>query len=99
MTSGAVKGAGRATAAGLVITLVLAVVAPLASHAEDVGATTAASSTMAQSVTPEGGQPAQLSGPVEPADAASLIAGAWDSSLSAAGYEQREYFASGTAYS
>jgi hypothetical protein len=48
---------------------------------------------------PAGGQPGELSGPVEPADAAYLIAGSWSPSLQAAGYEQREYFVSGTAYS
>jgi hypothetical protein len=47
----------------------------------------------------EGGQAAQLSAPVEPADGAYLIAGAWDPALKAAGYQQREYFVSGTAYS
>ena len=58
-----------------------------------------ASAETSQGDAPNGGQPAQLSGPIEPADAAYLIAGAWGPSLKAAGYEQREYFASGTAYS
>jgi hypothetical protein len=48
---------------------------------------------------PQGGQPAQLTGPVKPADGAYPIAGAWGPSLKAAGYEQREYFASGSAFS
>lgn len=47
----------------------------------------------------EGGRPAQLSTPVEPADDALLIAGGWGSALESAGYEQREYLASGTAFS
>ena len=58
-----------------------------------------ASAETSQGDAPNGGEPGQLSGPVEPADAAYLIAGAWGPSLKAAGYEQREYFASGTAYS
>jgi hypothetical protein len=48
---------------------------------------------------PVGGQAAQVGGPVEPGRGASLIAGGWGPSLKAAGYEQREYFVSGTAYS
>ena len=59
----------------------------------------ASAETSSQGDAPNGGQPAQLSGPIEPADAAYLIAGAWGPSLKAAGYEQREYFVSGTAYS
>ena len=59
----------------------------------------ASADTSTQGDTPNGGQPAQLSGPIQPADAAYPIAGAWGPSLKAAGYEQREYFASGTAYS
>jgi hypothetical protein len=48
---------------------------------------------------PAGGQAAHLSNPIEPGDAAQLLDGAWSPSLKAARYEQREYFASGTAYS
>jgi Alpha/beta hydrolase domain len=48
---------------------------------------------------PVGGQSAVVSPPVRPGDAASLIAGAWDPALEAAGYAQREYFVSGTAHS
>ena len=68
-------------------------------HVDMVGAKGTASVTKTQHATPEGGQPARLSGPVEPADAAYLIAGAWGPALATAGYVQREYFASGTAYS
>jgi Alpha/beta hydrolase domain len=64
-----------------------------------IGSTAAAAATTAQGDIAEGGQPSELSGPVEPADAAYLIAGAWSPSLKTAGYQQREYFASGTAYS
>ncbi len=58
-----------------------------------------AAATTPSATRPAGGQPAHLSAPVEPADAASLIAGAWNPALAGDGYEQREYFASGTAYS
>jgi hypothetical protein len=83
----------------LISALVLTGVGTTAGHVDAVGAAGVASETTAQGATPEGGQPSRLSGPVEPADAAYLIAGAWSASLKAAGYEQREYFASGTAYS
>jgi len=53
----------------------------------------------AQGATTQGGQPAQLSGPVQPGDAAELVGGAAGPALRAARYVQREYFASGTAYS
>ena len=36
---------------------------------------------LVQGNAPNGGEPAQLSGPIEPADAAYLIAGAWGPSL------------------
>lgn len=61
--------------------------------------TVASPTTSGQTDGPQGGLAAHLSSPVEPADGAYLIAGAWSPSLKAAGYEQREYFASGTAYS
>jgi hypothetical protein len=87
------KGAGRTASAVLAMSLVF-------SGAASASASPAtASSATTQRLVPEGGQPAQLSGPVEPADGASLLAGAWDPSLKADGYRQREYFASGTAYS
>lgn len=59
----------------------------------------AAAAATSQSSESRGGGPAHLSGPIEPADDAYLIAGAWSPALKDAGYEQREYFASGTAYS
>jgi hypothetical protein len=65
----------------------------------EVASTTASAATAPQGPLPQGGQPAHLSAPIEPADGAYLIAGAWSPSLEAAGYEQREYFVSGTAYS
>ena len=46
-----------------------------------------------------GGEAGSLSAPVEPADAADLLAGSWSPSLAGAGYEQREFFVSGTASS
>jgi hypothetical protein len=60
--------------------------------------TTAQGST-AQGSTAQGGQPARLTGPVQPGVAAELLGGAAGPALTAAGYVQREYFASGTAYS
>jgi hypothetical protein len=59
----------------------------------------AATHPTARDEVPPGGKAAQLSGPVDPGEGASLIAGGWDPSVKAAGYEQREYFVSGTAYS
>jgi len=64
-----------------------------------IGSAGALAATVAQGAVPVGGQAAHLSRPVEPGDAAYLIAGAWGPLLKAAGYEQREYFVSGTAYS
>jgi len=80
------------------VALVFAVLAgvALAGRTDTIGLAEAASASSGQ---PAGGQPAQLSAPVRPADDASLIAGAWDTTLKAAGYQQREYFVSGTAYS
>jgi hypothetical protein len=57
-----------------------------------------AASAAANRDTVPGGQPAQLS-LLQDGDAAYVIAGGWNASLKAAGYEQREYMASGTAYS
>jgi hypothetical protein len=73
--------------------------ASLNDHVDMIGSTAADAASAAQTNVARGGQPAELSGPVEPADGAYLIAGGWSSSLKAAGYQQREYFASGTAYS
>jgi hypothetical protein len=87
------KGVWRTASGALVMALVFSgAVSAAASSA------TTSSTPAEQRLVPEGGQPAQLSGPVEPADGASLIAGAWNPSLKADGYAQREYFASGTAY-
>lgn len=83
----------RTASAALTLTLVFS--AAVSAQASSV---TTSSTPTTQRLVPEGGQPAQLSGQVEPADGASLIAGAWAPSLEADGYEQREYFASGTAY-
>ena len=91
------RGACRAALTALTMTLGVTG-AGLAGQISIVSAP-ASAETSTQGDAPSGGQPAQLSGPIEPADAAYLIAGAWGSSLKAAGYEQREYFASGTAYS
>jgi Alpha/beta hydrolase domain len=54
--------------------------------------------TAAQNDVPQGDQPAHLT-QLQDGDAAYLIAGGWTSALKAAGYEQREYVTSGTAYS
>ena len=91
------RGACRAALTALAMTLGVTG-AGLAGQISIVSAP-ASAETSTQGDAPNGGQPAQLSGPIEPADAAYLIAGAWGPSLKAAGYEQREYFASGTAYS
>jgi hypothetical protein len=102
------KGVGRTAPAALAMVLVLAWAAassatgssaPASSAPAPASSAPAWSATTTQRLLPEGGQAARLSGPVEPADGASLIAGAWDTSLKADGYRQREYFASGTAYS
>lgn len=61
-------------------------------------ATDSAASAATRHDTVSGGQPAQLRS-IQDGDAAYLIAGGWSASLKAAGYEQREYMASGTAYS
>jgi hypothetical protein len=63
------------------------------------GAVATAQGTTAPGTTALGGQAAQLEGPVQPGDAAELVGGAAGPALAAAGYVQREYFASGTAYS
>ncbi len=88
---------GRALTAVFVTALGLTGTGFIGEHA--IGSMPASAATSAQADAPSGGQAAQLSGPVEPADDAYLIAGAWGPSLKAAGYEQREYFTSGTAYS
>jgi Alpha/beta hydrolase domain len=61
------------------------------------GSTKSTATTTTQRVVP-GGRPAQLS-PMRSGDAAYLIAGGWNASLKADGYQQREYLASGTAFS
>ncbi len=91
------RGAGRAALTALVMTLGVTGAGCAGQNA--IVSAPASGETSTQGDAPNGGQPAQLSGPIEPADAAYLIAGAWGPSLKAAGYEQREYFASGTAYS
>jgi len=95
------KGVGRTVSAALALAVALVVsgAASVAASSATSSSTTTSSATTTQRLVREGGQPARLSGPVEPADGASLIAGAWDPSLKADGYQQREYFTSGTAYS
>jgi hypothetical protein len=81
------------------MTLALVAGATLTGRVDVIGSTAAEASATAPRDVPEGGQPAELKGPIEPAAAAYLIAGAWSPSLKTAGYQEREYFASGTAYS
>jgi hypothetical protein len=91
------QGVNRAVRVGMVVTLA-ALGSVTLGHLGEVGPT-AAAATAGRTGSTEGGQPGALSPPVRPADGASLIGGAWSPSLKAAGYEQREYFVSGTAYS
>jgi hypothetical protein len=91
------KGRGRTAPECLVVALVLAVTTTAASVAS---AQVASAQVASAQVASAGGvQPARLSGPVQPGNAADLLGGAAGPALAAAGYVQREYLASGTAYS
>jgi Alpha/beta hydrolase domain len=91
------SGRNRALLARLVVAMGIVVVGSAGQI--PTAPTTATAATSARGEAPEGDQAARLSSPVEPADAAYLIAGAWGPSLEHADYQQREYFVSGTAYS
>jgi hypothetical protein len=82
---------------GVVVTALGLVLAGALFSACGTGTTPKTGTASTQDVVP-GDQAAQLS-LVQPGDAAYLIAGGWNASLQAAGYQQREYIASGTAYS
>jgi Alpha/beta hydrolase domain len=92
------KRAGRVEVACLLFAVAL-VAAAFSGQVGMIGSTASDATSAAEPTVVQGDRPAELSSPVEPADGAYLIAGGWTSSLKAAGYEQREYFASGTAYS
>lgn len=91
------RGAERIVAVWLAMALALGFAVAVVTYPSAASAASAASPQ--QGHLPAGGASAHLSGPVAPPDDAYLIAGAWSPALKAAGYEQREYFASGTAYS
>jgi Alpha/beta hydrolase domain len=94
--SRAVNRLGRAAVAGFLATSAVAGAVTMG-HVDASRAAAVAAS--ARDDRPVGGRAARLSGPIQPAEGASLIAGAWDPTLKAAGYNEHEYFVSGTAFS